>query len=66
MVVVHDVTSYITPLNKLLAPYIPPREAWNPAEEALYKPDDLFRVPVEEARDMQLTINQVHVHSPLQ
>ncbi len=48
------VKSNIARLNKLLAPYIPPREKWNPADESLYNPDDLFRVPVEEAQDMQL------------
>ena len=28
-------------LNERLARYIPPREAWTPAEEALFKPTDL-------------------------
>jgi long-chain-fatty-acid---luciferin-component ligase len=41
-------------LNERLARYIPPRETWNPADEALYKPTDLFRVPIDEARAMQL------------
>jgi hypothetical protein len=47
-------TSRITRLNEQLAGYIPPRETWNPADEALYKPPDLFRVPLEEAQEMQL------------
>ncbi|MGZ4940463.1 MAG: LuxE/PaaK family acyltransferase [Halobacteriota archaeon] len=34
--------------------YVPPRETWTPAEEALYKPVNLLRVPVDEARVMQL------------
>ena len=54
MAVVQDVTSYVTQLNKLLAPYLPPRDAWNPADEVIYQPRELYRVPLEEARDMQL------------
>ncbi len=54
MVTVQDVASYATQLNKLLAPYIPPRETWNPADEVIYQPRELYRVPLEEARDMQL------------
>ncbi|MDD1721839.1 MAG: hypothetical protein LUP95_07630 [Euryarchaeota archaeon] len=41
-------------LNKRLARYVPPRETWTPAEEALFKPIDLYRVPVDEAQAMQL------------
>jgi phenylacetate-coenzyme A ligase PaaK-like adenylate-forming protein len=44
----------IAKLNERLARYIPPRETWTPAEEALYTPTDLFRVPLDEARVMQL------------
>jgi len=49
-----DVTSRITKFDGLVAGWIPPRDTWSPADEAIYKPVDLFRVPVEEARDMQL------------
>ncbi|MGZ4932587.1 MAG: LuxE/PaaK family acyltransferase [Halobacteriota archaeon] len=41
-------------LDERLARYIPPRETWTPAEEALFVPLDLYRVPLEEARAMQL------------
>ena len=41
-------------LNERLARYIPPRETWTPADEALFKPIDLLRVPVDEAQEMQL------------
>jgi hypothetical protein len=54
MEVVQDVTSLLKELNELLAPYTPPRNTWNPADESLYKPLDLYRVPFEEAKDMQL------------
>ena len=54
MVQGQDVTSRIAKLDGLLADWIPSRDTWNPAEEALYKPVDLFRVPLEEAQEMQL------------
>ncbi len=54
MTVVQDVLIPQTPLDERLASYIPPRDTWNPADEALYQPIDLFRVPLEEAQDMQL------------
>ncbi|MGZ4848373.1 MAG: LuxE/PaaK family acyltransferase [Halobacteriota archaeon] len=41
-------------LNDRLARYIPPRETWTPVDEALFGPTDLYRVPLEEARVMQL------------
>jgi hypothetical protein len=40
--------------DERLARYIPPRESWIPAEEALYGPTDTYRVPIDEARAMQL------------
>jgi phenylacetate-coenzyme A ligase PaaK-like adenylate-forming protein len=40
-------------LNEKLADYIPPRETWTPADKALFKPRDLFRVPLDEAQEMQ-------------
>ena len=49
-----EVKDRIKRLNERLARYIPPRETWTPAEEALFKPIDLYRVPLEEARAMQL------------
>ena len=49
-----EVKDRIKRLNERLARYIPPRETWTPAEEALFKPIDLYRVPVDEAQAMQL------------
>ena len=54
MDVKQDVKSRASRLNTLLADYIPPRDTWNPADEALYQPVDLYRVPLEEAQNMQL------------
>ena len=54
MTVAQGVESYMVQLNKLLTPYIPPRETWNPADKSLYQPFDPYRVPVKEAREMQL------------
>jgi hypothetical protein len=41
-------------LDEKLARYIPPRETWTPADEAVHKPMDLYRVPMDEAQAMQL------------
>ncbi|HYC19014.1 MAG TPA: hypothetical protein VEF35_00140 [Candidatus Bathyarchaeia archaeon] len=49
-----EIEDRIKRLNERLARYIPPRETWTPADEALHKPIDLYRVPMEEARKMQL------------
>jgi len=49
-----EVALRVGELNKRLARYIPPRDAWTPAEEALHKPIDIFRVPLAEAEAMQL------------
>jgi long-chain-fatty-acid---luciferin-component ligase len=45
---------FVAKFNEKLASIIPARHTWTPAEEALYQPVDLFRVPLEEAQDMQL------------
>jgi hypothetical protein len=49
-----EIAGRIKVLNERLARYIPPRETWTPAEEALFKPIDPHRVPLEEAQAMQL------------
>jgi hypothetical protein len=40
-------------LDAMVGKYIPPRDTWTPADEALYKPIDLLRVPIDEAQAMQ-------------
>jgi long-chain-fatty-acid---luciferin-component ligase len=54
MAVTQKVKPPLTQLNELLAHYIPPKDTWNAADESLYKPVDLYRVSLEEARHMQL------------
>ncbi|HYA60587.1 MAG TPA: hypothetical protein VED16_00715 [Candidatus Acidoferrum sp.] len=49
-----DVRDRVRRLDEQLAQYIPPRENWNPADESLYKPVDLYRVTPDEAHGMQL------------
>jgi hypothetical protein len=49
-----DVESRVAKLHRNLAHYIPTRETWTPAGEALYRPVDLYRVPLDEAQAMQL------------
>jgi hypothetical protein len=46
-------------IDELLAAYIHPRNMWNSADEALFKPADLYRVPMEEAQDMQLIVTHL-------
>lgn len=50
-----DYKEYISFFNQKVKNYIPPREAWTPADHALYAPDDLYRIPLDEAQEMQLT-----------
>jgi len=49
-----DFTTKIKQCNDQLKKYFPPKDAWTPADDALYKPDDLFRIPLKEANEMQL------------
>jgi phenylacetate-coenzyme A ligase PaaK-like adenylate-forming protein len=49
-----NATSRIMQINELLAPYIPQQDTWNPVDKSLYQPLDPYRVPVEEAQEMQL------------
>jgi hypothetical protein len=49
-----EVKDRVERLNERVARYLPPRESWNPAEEAVYKPTDLYCVPLNEAQEMQL------------
>ena len=44
---------YIDKFNKCVDKYIPPINTWTPADEALYKPKDLFRIPLKEAEQLQ-------------
>ena len=46
--------SYIGMLENCIKKYIPPQEKWTPADEALYKPRDLFRMPLKQAEEIQL------------
>ena len=62
MEVIQYGTSSLKELNNLLAPYILPRNTWNPTDESLYKPFELYRVHLEEAREMQLKIKYTFTH----
>jgi len=54
MAMTQDVLSRLKRLDERMANWIPPRETWTPAEQALYRPVDLYRVPKDEAEEMQL------------
>jgi|GEM_PF-5337292 len=45
MTVAQDIKSSLMQFNELLAPYLPPRDTWNPADEVIYQPRELYRVP---------------------
>jgi len=49
-----DFSSYMKRFNDHIRQYFPSKEAWTPADDALYKPDDLYRIPLKEAAEMQL------------
>lgn len=45
--------SYMKTFNNCMKKYIPSREVWTPVDDALYKPVDLFRIPLKDAEEMQ-------------
>jgi phenylacetate-coenzyme A ligase PaaK-like adenylate-forming protein len=49
-----DFNQYIADFEKCVSEYIPPKGSWTPIEDALFKPRDLYRIPIKEAREMQL------------
>lgn len=49
-----EFNSYIRELENHIKKYIPSKENWTPADEALYKPFDIFRIPLKQAQEMQL------------
>ncbi|HMA83151.1 MAG TPA: hypothetical protein VKP59_02875, partial [Candidatus Thermoplasmatota archaeon] len=56
-----DLNSYITNLDKAIERYIPSKNT--PLYESLYKPKDLFRIPLDDAKEMQLkTIKHSFIH----
>ena len=54
MPVTQDVETSLMQPNERLASSILPRKTWNSADQSLYQPVNLYRVPLEEARDMPL------------
>lgn len=46
---------YISDFNGRLRKYFPCRDEWTPVDDALFTPNDLYRIPIEEARQMQLS-----------
>ncbi|MGZ4905298.1 MAG: LuxE/PaaK family acyltransferase, partial [Halobacteriota archaeon] len=49
-----EVQSRVKRLEQMAPDLVLPRDTWTPADEALYGPVDLFRVPLDEAQAMQL------------
>ena len=48
-----DYEEYIKKFDRLVTKYIPSKHEWTPADYAVYKPKDLFKVPLKEAKDLQ-------------
>jgi phenylacetate-coenzyme A ligase PaaK-like adenylate-forming protein len=48
-----DFGTYMKEFNRYLQKYFPSKEVWTPADDALYKPDDLYRIPLKEGYEMQ-------------
>jgi phenylacetate-coenzyme A ligase PaaK-like adenylate-forming protein len=49
---------YIRHFNERVKNFIPSRDSWTPVDDALYAPDDLYRIPLDEAQQMQLAAIQ--------
>ncbi len=49
-----EVKDRIKRVDNIFGQYMPPRETWTPAEEAIYRPVDPFRVPIDEGLATQL------------
>jgi phenylacetate-coenzyme A ligase PaaK-like adenylate-forming protein len=44
---------YMAKFNERLSSYIPAQNDWTPADEALFRPRDFYRIPLAEAEDLQ-------------
>lgn len=57
----NDLNTYINTFDKTVEKYIPEKDT--PLYDSLYKPADLFRIPLDEAKDLQLkTIKHAFTH----
>lgn len=48
-----DFDTYIADFNERVENYIPPKKEWTPVDDALFTPKDLYRIPIEEAEQLQ-------------
>ena len=64
MTVAQDIKSSLMQFNELLAPYLPPRDTWNPADEVIYQPRDVPGAPGRSA-GYAAEGDQIYVHAPL-
>jgi phenylacetate-coenzyme A ligase PaaK-like adenylate-forming protein len=51
---IRDFSAYMKQFHTHLQKYFPSKEVWTPADDAIYKTEDLYRVPLKEALEMQL------------
>jgi len=52
--VTRDFATYMKQFNTQLQKYFPSKDVWTPADDAIYRTLDLYRVPLKEAAEMQL------------
>ncbi len=57
-----DFSSYMHIFNDRLKKYFPSEKDWTPVDDALYKPLDLFRIPLHEAQNLQLAAVKYTFH----
>jgi hypothetical protein len=48
-----DYEEYTKEMEKYLVNYIPPKKDWTPVDDAIFKPKDLFRIPLKKANKLQ-------------
>ncbi|MEM0466073.1 MAG: hypothetical protein QXL17_06555 [Candidatus Thermoplasmatota archaeon] len=49
-----EFSTYMNRFNQQLQKYFPRSHEWTPVDDALFKPLDLFRIPIKEAHELQL------------
>lgn len=48
-----SIAEYMHRFETRLSAYIPPKNSWTPADEALFGPHDIYRIPLDEAEAMR-------------
>ncbi|HIG99497.1 MAG TPA: hypothetical protein HA258_02845 [Thermoplasmata archaeon] len=58
-----DFPTYMKQFHDHMQKYFPSKDVWTPADDAIYKTEDIYRVPLKEASEMQLkSIKHTFMH----